>query len=186
MPAAPVEHYSRSVDHQLRRRRSLLEIALTGGRRTWHVTVRIIMVGLAALTALLIATEQHRVCESIGRCDADEWSASHSLASDLGAAPWLLLGFLIVLQLIAYRGKLLPSIFTALGSAVIALMVTVTTGLVHFLSNVDGGGGATAASLMMLMLALFQLVLEPVLAAGQRKQLEASEPVFPRAAVVSI
>ena len=185
MPAAPVEHYSSTVARQLRPRRSLSEVALAGGRMTWHVTVRVIMVGLAALTALLIATDRHRECNAIGSCDADEWGASHSLVSDLGAAPFLLLAMLVAVQLVAYRGKLLANVFTAIGSAVIAAMVLANVALVHFLSNVDGGGGAVVPAMMSLLLALFQLVLEPVLAAGQRKQLEASEPEFPRAAVVS-
>ncbi|HVV86429.1 MAG TPA: hypothetical protein VHE35_25405 [Kofleriaceae bacterium] len=172
------------MDRRLRPRRSLFDVALAGGRARWHRALRRIIGGLAAVTALLVGTEQHRVCDSWGHCDASDWGPSHTLVHDLGPMPIILLAFVGGLQLMGYQRKLGAGLGTSIGSAVTALYVLGSATFAHFLSSTEGGDGAVMGLLVLFALCLFQIVLEPVLAARQRRLLEASDPVFPHAAVV--
>jgi hypothetical protein len=180
----PAAWYPGSVDRRLRQRRGLTDVVLAGTRERWHVTVRWIVVGLAALTALIIATERHRVCDAWGSCDASDWGPSHTLVSDVGGTPFVLLAFLVTLQFFGRRARLLGSAGSALGSAVLAVYLVATCGMAHFLSKVEGDDGAVMLCLATFAACLFQLVLEPILAAGMRRALERNDPEFPRAAVV--
>lgn len=183
--ATPVATYPGTVAARLRPRRPLLEVALAGRRASWHAVVRWAIAGFALLAALLVALEPHRVCDAWGSCDASDWGPWHTLARDQGVAPFALLALVVALQRGAYRSKLLASVLTALGTFVIGLIYFGSTALTHFLSHVDGGDGAVFCGFAVTVLALAQVVLEPVLVVGQRRALEATDPVFPRAAVVT-
>lgn len=169
----------------LARRRPLGQIRLAGGRARWHVVVRWTLVGLAGLIALLVATERHRVCDAWGACDPDDWGAAHTLASDLGPLPFVLLAAVVALQLGAIGGRVLATLATAIGTLVAALVLFGGVAMAHFLSNVDGGAGAGVLTFGLVALALAQVVLEPVLVFGQRRRLAAVAPRGPAAAVVA-
>lgn len=181
----PSSWYSGAVARRLQPRRPLSDIALTGDRVTWHAATRWLIGGLVSLVALLVATEQHQVCESWGSCDASDWGAAHTLVSDLGGMPFLLLAVIAALQLAGYRRRMLAGLLTAIGSAVMAVYLLLSVALVHLLSKVEGGGSAAGLSLILVVVCLFQIVLEPVLAARARRDLEAADPHVPRAAVVA-
>ncbi len=181
----PMGCYAGTMDQRLTPRRPLGQVVLAGGRATWHVAVRWIVVGFAALAALLTATERHRVCSAWGSCDADDWGAAHTLYADVGVAPLLLLGLVVALELAGYRRGLLGSLLSALGAAMAAVAVFGVLAFAHFLSRVDGGGGAVMFAFLAFVLALAQLVLEPILFVGMRRALERDDPRFPRAAVVA-
>lgn len=184
-PVTTVGWYPGPMDQRLQPRRPLLHVALAGGRATWHVAVRWVVVGFAALAALLTATERHRVCHAWGTCDASDWSEPHTLLSDVGVAPMLLLALVVALELAGYRRRLLASWLSALGAAVVAVVPLGMVALAHLMSHVDGGGGAVLLSLLTFVTALAQLVLEPILFVGMRRALERDDPRFPRAAVVA-
>jgi hypothetical protein len=172
------------MDQRLQPRRPLLRVALAGARATWHVGARWVVIGFAALAALLMATERHRVCHGWGSCDAGDWSAPHTLASDVGALPFVMLALVIALQLAGYRRGLLGSALSALGAGMAAVVAFGVAALAHLLSNVDGGGGALLFAFLAFALTLAQLVLEPILFVGMRRALERDDPRFPRAAVI--
>jgi hypothetical protein len=181
----PAAWYSGAVDRRLRPRRPLSQVALAGARASWHAGARWTASALAALTALMAATETHRVCDSWGSCDADDWGAAHTVASDLGATPFVLLALVIGLQLAGKDSKFVARMFSVVGAAIVSIIALGGVALAHFLSKVEGGDGVVFAALLTTGVCLFQLLLEPVLAVGQRRALEAREPEFPRAAVVS-
>ncbi|MBL8624891.1 MAG: hypothetical protein JNK64_26520 [Myxococcales bacterium] len=173
------------MDQRLQPRRPLLRVALAGGRATWHVAVRWAVIGCAALAALLMATERHRVCDAWGSCDASDWGEPHTLASDVGALPFVMLALVVALQLAGYRRGLLGGVLSALSAALAAVVALGVAALAHFLSHVDGGGGAVLLTFLTFGLAVAQLVLEPILFVGMRRALERDDPRFPRAAVVA-
>lgn len=181
----PATWYSGSVDRSLRPRRPLSTIALTGARATWHGLMRWTIAGLAGLSALLVATEQHRVCDAWGSCDASDWGPSHTLLADQGGMPLMLLALIAAFQLFGKDSKFLPRVMTAIGAWITSLFVLAGVAFTHFLSHVEGGDGAAFLSFLVMAASLLQIVLEPVLAVRERRALAASEPVFPRAAVVS-
>lgn len=172
------------MDQRLQPRRPLLGVVLTGGRATWHLIVRLAATGFTLLAALLAATERHRVCNAWGRCDSDDWGPAHTLVSDAGGWPFFLVALILALQLGGLRRSMLPALLTAIGSLVCATILLGVVALAHLLSNVDGGAGTPFMAFVVMVLSLAQIVLEPVLVVGQRKQLEARDPMFPRAAVV--
>lgn len=183
-PVTPVGWYPAPMDQRLVPRRPLLGVTLTGKRATWHVAARWVVIGCAVLAALLMATEQHRVCHSWGTCDASDWSEPHALVADVGALPFVMLALVIALELAGYRRGLLGSLFAALGAALAAVVAFGVAALAHFLSHVDGGGGAVMFAFLAFLLTLTQLVLEPILFVGMRRALERDDPRFPRAAVI--
>lgn len=183
-PVTPVGWYSAPMDQRLQPRRPLLGVALSAGRATWHVVARWVVIACAGLTALLTATERHRVCDAWGTCDASDWSEPHTLLSDVGVAPLLLLALVVALELAGYRRRFLASLLSALGAALVAVVPLGMVALAHLLSNVDGGGGAVLFALLTFLVAMAQLVLEPILFIGMRRALERHDPRFPRAAVV--
>ena len=180
----PAAWYSRSVARRLRPRRALLELVVEGTRATWHVAARWALTAGAALAALLVVVDQHRVCEAWGHCDADDWGASHSLLADHGGQPLLLFSLVAAMQLGGLRRKTVVGVLIAVGSLVIAFLVAGQLAFTHFLSSVDGGDGAVAVSLVVAAGALGQIVLELVLAVHERRELEARDPALPHAAVV--
>ena len=184
-PATTVGWYPGTMDQRLQPRRPLLGVALAGGRATWHVVTRWVVIGFAGLAALLTATERHRVCNAWGSCDASDWSEPHTLLSDVGVAPLLLLALVVALELPGYRRRFLGSWLSALGAALVAVVPLGMVALAHFLSHVDGDGGAVLLTFLTFGLALAQLVLEPILFVGMRRALERDDPRFPRAAVVA-
>jgi hypothetical protein len=183
-PAAHLGWYPHPMDQRLVPRRPLLGVTLAGGRATWHVAVRWIVIGFAALAALLMAIERHRVCHSWGACDAGDWSAPHSLATDVGATPFVFLAVVVAFQLAGYRRRMLASILSAVAAAAAAGVALAAVALVHFLSHVDGGGAGALFAFLAFALSLAQLILEPVLVAGMRRAVERDDPRFPRAAIV--
>ena len=183
-PMATVGWYPGPMDQRLQPRRPLLGVALAGGRATWHVVARWVVIGFAALSALLMATERHRVCDRWGRCDASDWGEPHTLASDVGALPFVMLALVVALQLAGYRRGLLGSLFSAAGASMAALVAFGLAAFAHFLSHVDGGGGAVLFAFLASLVTLAQLVLEPILFVGMRRALERDDPRFPRAAVI--
>lgn len=177
--------YPARMDQRLQPRRRLLGVQLAGARATWHVVARWLVIGCAALAALLMATERHRVCHSWGTCDASDWSEPHALVADVGALPFVMLALVIALELAGYRRGLLGGVLSALGAAGAAVVAFGAAALAHFLSKVDGGDGAVLFALLAFAIALAQLVLEPILFVGMRRALERDDPRFPRAAVIS-
>lgn len=182
--APTVGWYPGTMDQRLQPRRPLLGVALSGGRATWHIVVRWVVIGFAALSALLMATERHRVCDRWGSCDASDWGEPHTLASDLGAVPFIMLALVIALQLAGYRRGLLGGVLSALSAAMAAVVAFGLAAMAHFLSHVDGGDGAVLCAFVAFLLTLAQLVLEPILFVGMRRALERDDPRFPRAAVI--
>lgn len=180
----PAAWYSGAVDRRLHPRRPLSSVALAGARASWHTAARWLACGLAALSALLVAVEPHRVCDRWGACEASDWGPSHTLLQDLGAMPLVLLALVIGLQLMGKQASFLLRVFTVVGAATTMIFILGTMAFAHFLSSTEGGDGAVLVALLTFACCVFQMVMEPVLAIGQRRALEASEPVFPRAAVV--
>ena len=181
----PAAWYGGAVDRRLHPRPSLWQLPLTAGRATGHAVVRWVACGLAALTALMIAIEPHRVCDAWGSCDAEDWGPTHTLAGDLGASPFIMLALVVALQLLGRQARMAARVLTAIGAGITALFVAATVAFAHFLSSTEGGDGAMALSLLTLVVCVLQLVVEPVWTVRERRAQEASAPVFPHAAVVS-
>ena len=172
------------MDQPLRPRRRLRDLTLTTGRRSASTVIRAVILGLAAMTAVAFAVEDHQVCHSWDECDEGDFEAPHTLFDDLGPAPLAILAAIVILQIVAIRRRMLAGILTALGSLVAATVAFGLTAFVHLLSSVRGQDGAAGGALFLMALALAQAILEPLLARAERARLERADPVFPRAAVV--
>lgn len=181
---APIS-YAAPVDRPLRPRRYLLDVPLTGGRATVHAVLRWSALAMIGLTLLAVVTEHHQVCSAWGHCDPEDWGDPHTLLADLGAAPLLGLVLLAALQLAGYRRRMLGALASAIATTIGAVALLGAIGLAHLLSSVRGDDGAMVGALLVTVLALAQVIAEPILTVGMRRALERDEPRFPGARVVT-
>ncbi|MBK9035030.1 MAG: hypothetical protein IPL61_27830 [Myxococcales bacterium] len=169
------------MDQRLGPRRRLRDVTLTGGRRVARTGVRAMIVALAALTTIAIAAVHHRVCHSFGPCADSGFGRPHALYDDTGPWPAAVLALIVALQVIAHRrrhpGAVLIAVIEMLASVAVLWLVVSA----HFLSQVDGDERVRLAAFGLVLLAVAQVIAEPLLAGAERTRLERGDPVIPHA-----
>ena len=169
------------MDQRLVPRRRLGEVALADSLGRAHALGRVVVGAVALVTAFFYATVSHTVS---GGWKDNDTSEVHSLTSDFGAIPFVMMVVVIGLQFAGYQRRLPGRAQSAVGSAVIAFVLLLVTAVEHLFSGVSGGDEAPGAAFVLMAVSLAQIIVEVVLTVGQRRRLEADDPVVPRAAVV--
>ena len=180
----PTTRYARVMDAPLRPPRPLGQIVVTGRRRVVREALRWSVAGCLVLTGVALAGERHQVCRGWGDCSADDWEPSHSLWSDLGALPFLLVAAALALTLLARKRKMVGSILMAMGTTAVLFGLVVMLAFAHFLSSVRGDTASLVFLLPAMVGAFVQICVEPIVTVRERTLQSRGDPTLASARVV--
>lgn len=158
-------------------KRSLWAIELTGARRGARTTMLAGVLAVASLCVVLLVFEAHHVYGG----------PSHSL---LGENPWPLLALAvpIIVAALALRRGLASGLlagFLAFGAAVVNLGILTVVHLLSEVSENAPGHALRMALLVMMVAGPLTVIVELSARVLERRHLEATDPVFPTARIVS-
>lgn len=149
---------------------------LTGRRKLTRDRVRLVTLALVVCAIVGYVLERHGVDGSWFGNDKSSDPPMHSLLSDTGPWPVVLLVFVGLMQLWAYTNRMLFGLLTAIGALIATLVVSAVFLVQHLLSSVDHnaiGELFLPISLAALAIAsLVQIVVEPWLAYAERTAIE--------------
>lgn len=161
----------------------------TTGWRAWaRGAARLALAASLGMAIVMFFVESHRECSVWHHSDwrTHAWSTPRTHAAEIGVAPMVMLGLVLLGQIFAHRGRMLAGIIAGSIAAVVVLGVGLVMGIEHWRAHVPYDEVSHTATWLYVAggLAAAHVAIEPLLAVAERKARGGRDPVFPAASVV--
>lgn len=189
MPTSPSPVISDSEPRPPDRpRRRLRDLSLTGLRQRFRAIVLASLAIAAGLSALGFALGRERARSGWSDEPDRLWGEWHSFAAETAFIPVLAPALVLAAALWARRGRLPRGVAAAIVGLVNNVALLACSIDAHLFDDVESDPAmvlAAVAQIVIFVSAAVLLVGEPVVYVGERRKLEAQDPVFPTARVVT-